>query len=320
MFPTRPVVDVDSVYDGSLWLEHDGDGYHLSDDVRVIETPGHAPECAALARHATGEGTVALTHAWWFADMTPVEDPLAWDQAALERSRSRMLELADVVVPGHGPAFRPATPRGDTRMRILLVGAGGVGAAFAAIAARRDFFDAIVVADYDVAEAERAAAYRRPVRRRAGRRLDGGLGGRPVPRARHHPRDERGRPASSTCRSSRARLAAGADYLDMAMSLSKPHPDAPYEQDRREARRRAVRRRRRSWEAAGRLALVGIGVEPGLSDVFARYAADHDFSEIDELGTRDGANLVVDRPTTATRSSRRRSRCGPRSRSASTRR
>ncbi len=47
------------------------------------------------------------------------------------------------------------------------------------------------------------------------------------------------------------------------------------------------------WESAGRLALVGIGVEPGLSDVFARYAADHLFSEIDELGTRDGANLVV---------------------------
>ncbi|MGZ4491636.1 MAG: saccharopine dehydrogenase family protein, partial [Nocardioidaceae bacterium] len=48
------------------------------------------------------------------------------------------------------------------------------------------------------------------------------------------------------------------------------------------------------WEAAGRLALVGIGVEPGLSDVFARYAADHLFSEIDELGVRDGANLTVE--------------------------
>ena len=48
------------------------------------------------------------------------------------------------------------------------------------------------------------------------------------------------------------------------------------------------------WEKAGRLALVGIGVEPGLSDVFARYAADHLFSEIDEVGVRDGANLVID--------------------------
>jgi saccharopine dehydrogenase-like NADP-dependent oxidoreductase len=36
-----------------------------------------------------------------------------------------------------------------------------------------------------------------------------------------------------------------------------------------------------------------MGVEPGLSDVFARYAADHLFSEIDELNVRDGANLEV---------------------------
>ena len=37
----------------------------------------------------------------------------------------------------------------------------------------------------------------------------------------------------------------------------------------------------------------GIGVEPGLSDVFARYAADTLFREIDEVGVRDGANLEV---------------------------
>ena len=87
-------------------------------------------------------------------------------------------------------------------------------------------------------------------------------------------------------------FAAGADYLDMAMSLSKPHPDAPYEKTgvKLGDEQFAVAG---DWESAGRLALVGIGVEPGLSDVFARYAADHLFSEIDELGTRDGANLVV---------------------------
>jgi saccharopine dehydrogenase (NAD+, L-lysine forming) len=87
-------------------------------------------------------------------------------------------------------------------------------------------------------------------------------------------------------------FAAGADYLDMAMSLSKPHPEAPYEKTgvKLGDDQFAVAS---DWESAGRLALVGIGVEPGLSDVFARYAADHLFSEIDELGTRDGANLVV---------------------------
>ena len=105
MFPTARVVDVDSVYDGSLWLEHEGDGHHLTSNVSVIETPGHAQECAALVVR-TDEGTVVLTHAWWFADMTPVQDPLAWDQSALEESRRRILEIADVVVPGHGAAFR----------------------------------------------------------------------------------------------------------------------------------------------------------------------------------------------------------------------
>ena len=85
-------------------------------------------------------------------------------------------------------------------------------------------------------------------------------------------------------------FAGGADYLDMAMSLSQPHPEQPYEQTgvKLGDEQFAVAD---EWEAAGRLALVGIGVEPGLSDVFARYAADHLFSEIDELGTRDGANL-----------------------------
>ena len=48
------------------------------------------------------------------------------------------------------------------------------------------------------------------------------------------------------------------------------------------------------WEARGQLALTGMGVEPGLSDVFARYAADHLFQYIDQIGVRDGGNLIVD--------------------------
>jgi saccharopine dehydrogenase (NAD+, L-lysine-forming) len=43
-------------------------------------------------------------------------------------------------------------------MRILLVGAGGVGDAFARIAARRTFFESLVVTDYDLSRAERTVA------------------------------------------------------------------------------------------------------------------------------------------------------------------
>jgi saccharopine dehydrogenase-like NADP-dependent oxidoreductase len=87
-------------------------------------------------------------------------------------------------------------------------------------------------------------------------------------------------------------LAAEANYLDMAMSLSHPHPERPFSEPG-EKLGDAQFAAHDDWVSAESLALVGIGVEPGLSNVFARYACDHLFSEVDELGTRDGANLVV---------------------------
>jgi saccharopine dehydrogenase (NAD+, L-lysine-forming) len=177
-------------------------------------------------------------------------------------------------------------------MRILLVGAGGVGSALAAIAARRDFFETIVIADYDEARAIKAAA---DDERFTGAQIDASDEASVAAVVREHqithvmnavdPRFVM--PIFNGAK------AAGADYLDMAMSLSRPHPDNPYEVTgvKLGDEQFAVADQ---WEADGRLALCGIGVEPGLSDVFARYAADHLFSEIDELGTRDGSNLTVE--------------------------
>ena len=175
-------------------------------------------------------------------------------------------------------------------MRILLVGAGGVGTAFARIAARRPFAE-LVIADYDLARAQHAAAAK-----------DG------YTAVQLDARDEAATAAllaEYRCDALmnatdprfvmplfRASLAARVHYLDMAMSLSHPDPAEPYaktgvklgdEQFALSAQ----------WEQTGKLALAGIGVEPGLSDVFARYAADQLFSEIDQLGVRDGANLTV---------------------------
>ena len=179
-------------------------------------------------------------------------------------------------------------------MRILLVGAGGVGSAFVAIAARRDFFEQVVVADYDPRRAQRAVE----------------SVGDPRFVAASVDTSSAEAVASLAWESGCTHLlnavdprfvmpifqgafSAGVDYLDMAMSLSQPHPSAPYA-------RTGVKlgdaqfERAPEWEKAGRLALVGMGVEPGLSDVFARYAADHLFRHIDVLGVRDGANLVVE--------------------------
>jgi saccharopine dehydrogenase (NAD+, L-lysine forming) len=178
-------------------------------------------------------------------------------------------------------------------MRVLIVGAGGVGSAAAAILARRGFVDACVVADYDASRARRVVD-RVGSTRFVAAQVDAG-----DPHA-----------IADLCRAHQithvvnlvdprfvlsifeGAFVAGAHYLDTAMSLSSRHPENPYSQvgvklgDEQFAQADA-------WAAADRLALVGMGVEPGVVDVFARYAADHLFSRIDEMGVRDASNLVI---------------------------
>lgn len=182
-------------------------------------------------------------------------------------------------------------------MRVLVVGAGGVGDAVARIAARRDFFELMVMADYDLARAGAtvaAAVAAGGGDRFVAARVDASDAASVADLARAHgithvlnAVDPRFVMSVFT-----GAFDAGADYLDMAMSLSRPHPERPYAETGVKLGDEQFAEGGR-WAAAGRLALVGMGVEPGLSDVFARYASDHLFSEIDELGTRDGANLVV---------------------------
>jgi len=179
-------------------------------------------------------------------------------------------------------------------VRILVIGAGGVGAAAASVAARRDFFERIVLADVDASRAQ-AAADRTGDPRFAAAAVDASDAAAIADLARAERADAvlnavdpRFNPAIFE-----AAFAAGCTYLDMAMTLSEPHPERPYEEPGvklGDAQFDAAER----WSEAGRLALVGIGVEPGLSDVFARYASDELFAEIDQIGVRDGANLVVD--------------------------
>jgi saccharopine dehydrogenase (NAD+, L-lysine-forming) len=179
-------------------------------------------------------------------------------------------------------------------MRILVVGAGGVGSAFVPTALRRDFFESIVVADYDATRADTVAAKAADPRVSAAR-IDASnrdaiaalIRDEGITHVLNAVDPRFVMPIFDAC------LAAGANYLDMAMSLSRPHPDRPHELPGLKLGDEQFARAA-EWEGAGRLALVGMGVEPGLSDVFARYAQDHLFSEIDECGVRDGANLTVD--------------------------
>ncbi|MDG6108403.1 saccharopine dehydrogenase NADP-binding domain-containing protein [Dactylosporangium aurantiacum] len=176
-------------------------------------------------------------------------------------------------------------------MRLLIVGAGGVGSAAVRIAARRDFFEACVVADYSLDRARAAVMDARFTAVQLDASSAAAVHQLCVAHRITHvlnavdPR--------FVMPIFEGAFAAGAHYLDMAMSLSKPHPERPYSQTGVKLGDEQFAAAGR-WEAADRLALVGIGVEPGLSDVFARYAADELFAQVHEIGVRDGANLVVE--------------------------
>ncbi len=196
------------------------------------------------------------------------------------------------VQPGGAPAgYR-------SPVRVLVVGAGGVGSAFVSIAARRDVFEHITIADVDETKSHAAVAS-------AGDIADGGrIAGAQIDASRAdavrdlalavgadvilNACDPRLNPPIFD-----GAFDARCDYVDMAMSLSTPHPTSPYEQtgtmlgDSQFAQHA-------KWQDLGLMALVGMGVEPGFSDVAARFAADELFATIDEIGVRDGADLVVD--------------------------
>src|SRR5579859_993591 len=180
-------------------------------------------------------------------------------------------------------------------MRVLLIGVGTVGEAIARMAAQRDWCEAMVLADFDVGRAgalqgELGDAARFPVEQ---------LDARDAPvvaaTARRHAVDVVMNAVDPrfVLPIFEGALAAGTHYIDMATSLSHPHPERPFaepgvkladEQFARDA----------DWRAAGRLALLGMGMDPGLTDVFAAHAAKHLFDEIDEIHVRDGGDLRIE--------------------------
>ena len=179
-------------------------------------------------------------------------------------------------------------------MKVLLVGVGGVGEAMAMIAKPRSWVEQIVLADYNLARAKEVQAKLGDNQRFPVEKVD----------AKHQEQIEAlatkyqvdlvmnacdpifNQPIFD------AAYNCGCTYMDMAMTLSKPHPTDPFNKCGIKLGDYQFERAKQ-WEGKGLLALVGLGVEPGMANVFARYAQDHLFDEIDEIGIRDGANIEV---------------------------
>jgi saccharopine dehydrogenase-like NADP-dependent oxidoreductase len=179
-------------------------------------------------------------------------------------------------------------------MKVLLVGVGGVGEAIAVIAQERPWLEKMVLADINLERAEEVRGRLRVPDKFVVARVDASDRADIAHLAREHGVDLVLNAVEPRFNEAifDAAYDAGCNYMDMAMTLSSPHPERPFEEP-------GVKlgdyqfERAGQWEQKGLLALVGMGVEPGMADVFARYAEKHLFDRIDEVGIRDGANLEV---------------------------
>ena len=180
-------------------------------------------------------------------------------------------------------------------MKVLLVGVGGVGEAIAMIARERPWVEKIVLTDYNLERAEEVQRRLNDPQRFPVEKIDASNQKMIEELARKYGVDLIMNAVDPVFNEKifDAAFEVGAKYMDMAMTLSTPHPTDPFNKP-------GVKlgdyqfERAAEWEKTGLLAVVGLGVEPGMADVFARFAQDHLFDEIEELGVRDGANIVID--------------------------
>jgi len=179
-------------------------------------------------------------------------------------------------------------------MKVLLIGVGGVGEAIAVIAQPKAWVEQIVLADYNLERAKEVQAKLGDPTRFPVEFIDAGDQQQVEYLAKKVQTDL----VMNACDPLYnipifdAAYNVGVHYMDMAMTLSEPHPTDPFHKTHIKLGDYQFERSP-LWEEKGCLALVGLGIEPGMSDVFARFAQDHLFDEIEEIGIRDGANLEI---------------------------
>jgi len=180
-------------------------------------------------------------------------------------------------------------------MKVLLVGVGGVGEAIAAIAKPREWLELMVLADYNVQRTKEVQKKLGEPKRFPVEFIDASKQENIEELAKKYQVDLIMNSVDPIFNEQifDAAYNVGVNYMDMAMTLSKPHPTDPFNKTGIKLGDYQFDKSK-DWEKKGILALVGCGVEPGMADVFARYAQDYLLDEIDEIGIRDGANIAID--------------------------
>jgi saccharopine dehydrogenase (NAD+, L-lysine forming) len=182
-------------------------------------------------------------------------------------------------------------------MKLMIIGAGGVGQSVAMIIKRAGqegaWAEKVILADYNLTRAKEVAAMcgdprfvAEQIDAKSPDQIKELIKKHSITQVLNAVEPSFNETIFDTC------FACGVGYMDCAMTLSKRHPDKPFKLAHIKLGDYQFAKHK-EWEKAGCMALVGSGVEPGMADVFARFAAKHLFDTIDEVNIRDGDNYDI---------------------------
>jgi saccharopine dehydrogenase-like NADP-dependent oxidoreductase len=168
-------------------------------------------------------------------------------------------------------------------MKVLLIGVGAVGEAIAITAAKRPWLEKLILADNNLNRAHFVANRLGSQEKFHAEKVDARNTAQIIALARKHGVNLIMNAVSNTFNHFifDAAYETGCTYLDMAMEGFGANMGS-YQFSRA-----------KQWEEKDCLAILCTGMDPGVSDIFANYAAKHLFDEIDEIGIRDGAALEI---------------------------
>ena len=113
IFEKAKVLTPYEIYDGDTQIRHKN---KIPDaDVKIIQTPGHARSHISFLVKTEKGSIVIAGDLWWWKDDEKQEtdydslieknDPYVRDKDILIKTREKILEIADYIIPGHGKMF-----------------------------------------------------------------------------------------------------------------------------------------------------------------------------------------------------------------------
>ncbi len=187
-------------------------------------------------------------------------------------------------------------------MKMLLIGAGGVGESMLKILKQRDpgkkWLEKVIVSDYNYERAKEVVGYLEDAERFIPEKVNAKDINAIVALIKKYNCDFVMDAAAPFVANNifDAAFQAGANYANMGTwsePLDNPRYGLGLENSFADVMTDYNFSRHEQWREKGLMALICLGIDPGVVNVFAKFAALYLFDEINEVHVKDGGNLTI---------------------------